>query len=176
MLMNIIDIFTYKQTKMRVSRDVHQLTYCMVHFSKEFFGRKQLKLQIFCLLISEETHFIKYPFGFFFFLRLLNLNFFIYLKHIEVEYAWRKFHMRFTSLKKGLLRKLNKYPCQILSIKTHLKQTFNKCYFKIIFNYFFCFCPRDSPGKNTGVGYHALLQGNLLNPGIEPESPAWQSD
>ena len=20
-------------------------------------------------------------------------------------------------------------------------------------------CPRDSPGKNTGVGYHALLQG-----------------
>ena len=26
------------------------------------------------------------------------------------------------------------------------------------------------------MGYHALLQGNLLNPGIEPESPAWQSD
>ena len=27
-------------------------------------------------------------------------------------------------------------------------------------------CPWDSPGKNTGVGCHALLQG----PGIEPES------
>ena len=24
----------------------------------------------------------------------------------------------------------------------------------------------DSPGKNTGVGFHALLQGNLPNPGL----------
>ena len=31
-------------------------------------------------------------------------------------------------------------------------------------------CPWDSPGKNTGVGCHALLQGNLLDPGIEPGS------
>ena len=29
-----------------------------------------------------------------------------------------------------------------------------------------------SPGKNTGVGCHALLQGNLPNPGTEPTSPA----
>ena len=28
----------------------------------------------------------------------------------------------------------------------------------------------DSPGKNTGVGCHALLQGDLPYPGIEPES------
>ena len=28
----------------------------------------------------------------------------------------------------------------------------------------------DSPGKNTGVGCHALLQGNLSNPGTEPVS------
>ena len=34
----------------------------------------------------------------------------------------------------------------------------------------------DSPGKNTGVGCHALLQGNLPNPGIEPWSPALQVD
>ena len=27
-----------------------------------------------------------------------------------------------------------------------------------------------SPGRNTGVGCHALLQGNLPNPGIEPTS------
>ena len=33
-------------------------------------------------------------------------------------------------------------------------------------------CPWDSPGKNTGVGCHALLQGILPNPGIEPKSPA----
>ena len=33
-------------------------------------------------------------------------------------------------------------------------------------------CPRDSPGKSTGVGGHALLQGNLPHPGIEPVSPA----
>ena len=33
-------------------------------------------------------------------------------------------------------------------------------------------CPRDFPGKNTGVGCHCLLQGNLPNPGIEPMSPA----
>ena len=29
-------------------------------------------------------------------------------------------------------------------------------------------CPWDSPGKNSGVGCHALLQGTF--PGIEPES------
>ena len=34
----------------------------------------------------------------------------------------------------------------------------------------------DSPGKNTGVGCHALLQGNLSNPGIQPRSPALQAD
>ena len=28
----------------------------------------------------------------------------------------------------------------------------------------------DSPGKNTGKGCHALLQGNLPNPGIDPTS------
>ena len=33
-------------------------------------------------------------------------------------------------------------------------------------------CPRDSPGKNTGEGCHALLQGNLPNSGMEPRSPA----
>ena len=33
----------------------------------------------------------------------------------------------------------------------------------------------DSPGKNTGVGCHALLQG-LLNPVIESRSPALQVD
>ena len=30
--------------------------------------------------------------------------------------------------------------------------------------------PGDSPGKNTGVGCHALLQGNLPNPGIKVAS------
>ena len=30
--------------------------------------------------------------------------------------------------------------------------------------------PGDSPGKNTGVDCHALLQGNLLSPGIKPRS------
>ena len=34
----------------------------------------------------------------------------------------------------------------------------------------------DSPGKNPGVGFHALLQGNLPNPGIEPRSPTLQVD
>ena len=29
----------------------------------------------------------------------------------------------------------------------------------------------DSPGKNTGTGCHALLQGNLPNPGIKPRKP-----
>ena len=32
----------------------------------------------------------------------------------------------------------------------------------------------DSPGKNTGVGCHALLQGLFPNPGIKPRSPALQ--
>ena len=29
-------------------------------------------------------------------------------------------------------------------------------------------CPWDSPGKNTGVGYHALLQGIFLTQGSNP--------
>ena len=37
-------------------------------------------------------------------------------------------------------------------------------------------CPWKSPGKNTRVGCHFLLQGNLPNPGIEPGSPALQAD
>ena len=36
--------------------------------------------------------------------------------------------------------------------------------------------PWDSPGKNTGVGCHFLLQGNLPDPRIELESPALQTD
>ena len=31
-------------------------------------------------------------------------------------------------------------------------------------------CPWDSPGRNTGVGCHALLQGIFLDPGIKPAS------
>ena len=37
-------------------------------------------------------------------------------------------------------------------------------------------CPWDSPGKNTGVGSHSLLQGNPPDPGIEPGSPSMQAD
>ena len=29
-------------------------------------------------------------------------------------------------------------------------------------------CPWDSPGKNTGVGCHALLQGIFLTQGLKP--------
>ena len=36
-------------------------------------------------------------------------------------------------------------------------------------------CPWNSPGKNTGVGGHSLLQGDLPNPGINPRSPALQA-
>ena len=31
-------------------------------------------------------------------------------------------------------------------------------------------------GKNTGVGCHFLLQGNLPDPGIKPRSPELQAD
>ena len=34
----------------------------------------------------------------------------------------------------------------------------------------------DSPGKNTGVGCHALHPGDLPNPGTEPRSPTLQVD
>ena len=36
-------------------------------------------------------------------------------------------------------------------------------------------CTRDSPGKNTGVGCHSLLQGSS-QPEITPRSPALQTD
>ena len=34
----------------------------------------------------------------------------------------------------------------------------------------------DSPGKNTGVGCHAFLQGDPPNPGTEPRSPTLPVD
>ena len=34
----------------------------------------------------------------------------------------------------------------------------------------------DSPGTNTRVGCHALLQRGLPNPGIEAQSPTLQAD
>ena len=37
-------------------------------------------------------------------------------------------------------------------------------------------CPWDSPGKNTGVGCHFLLQGIFLMLGSDPVSPAPQAD
>ena len=38
------------------------------------------------------------------------------------------------------------------------------------------YSPWNSPGQNTGVGTLSLLQGNLPNPGIEPQFPALQAD
>ena len=38
------------------------------------------------------------------------------------------------------------------------------------------FCPRDTPGKNTGVGCHFPSPGGLPDHGIEPVSPALQVD
>ena len=37
-------------------------------------------------------------------------------------------------------------------------------------------CPWDSLGKETGEDCHALLQGNLPKPGIEPVPLALQAD
>ena len=37
-------------------------------------------------------------------------------------------------------------------------------------------CPWDSPGKNTGVGCHLLLQGNSPTQGLNQVSPALQAD
>ena len=37
------------------------------------------------------------------------------------------------------------------------------------------FCPWNFPSKNTGVDFHALLQG-IFQPGIEPTTPALQVD
>ena len=36
--------------------------------------------------------------------------------------------------------------------------------------------PWNSPGKNTRVGCHSLLQSNLSDPGIKPGSPTLQAD
>ena len=37
-------------------------------------------------------------------------------------------------------------------------------------------CPWDSPGRNTGVGSHSLLQRIFHDLGVETESPALQAD
>ena len=36
-------------------------------------------------------------------------------------------------------------------------------------------CPWDSPGKNTGVGFHFLFQGILLTQGSNPHFLHWQA-
>ena len=38
------------------------------------------------------------------------------------------------------------------------------------------YSPWNSPSRNTGVGSLSLLQGNLPNPGMDPRSPALQTD
>ena len=38
------------------------------------------------------------------------------------------------------------------------------------------YTPWNSLGQNAGVGSLSLLQGNLLNPGIESRSPTLQAD
>ena len=38
------------------------------------------------------------------------------------------------------------------------------------------FCPQNSPGKNTGVGSHFLLQGILPTQGSNPCLLYWQAD
>ena len=38
------------------------------------------------------------------------------------------------------------------------------------------FCPWDSPGKNTGVRYHFLLQGFFPTQGLNPYLLYWQAD
>ena len=37
-------------------------------------------------------------------------------------------------------------------------------------------CPWNSPGQNTGVGSHSLLQRNLPGAGIKPRSPSLLAD
>ena len=37
-------------------------------------------------------------------------------------------------------------------------------------------CPWDSPGKNTGMGCHFLLQGNFPTKGLNPHLLHWQMD
>ena len=37
-------------------------------------------------------------------------------------------------------------------------------------------CPWGSPGKNTGMGCHFLLQEDLPDPEIKPRSPALQAE
>ena len=37
-------------------------------------------------------------------------------------------------------------------------------------------CPRDFPGKDTGVGCHFLLQGIFLTQGSNPRTLHWQAD
>ena len=38
------------------------------------------------------------------------------------------------------------------------------------------FCPWNSPGKNTGVGFHSLFQGNIPDLGNQSRSSTLQAD
>ena len=75
----------------------------------------------------------------------------------------------------------------VIKEKAHIHQWFKKCYIFILRKVLVTqscltlwphglLCPWNSPGKNTEVDSHSLLQGIFQTPGIKPRSPALQMD
>ena len=59
------------------------------------------------------------------------------------------------------------YACQVYSVVSESLRTYRLYPARLL-------CPWNSPGKNTGVGCHALLQGIFLSQGSNLHaSPAW---
>ena len=64
---------------------------------------------------------------------------------------------------------INYFLFSLLSIYAHAQSQLTLCEPRLL-------CPRNFPGKNTGVSCHFLLQGNLPNPGMKSTCPALQAD
>ena len=96
---------------------------------------------------------------------------------LQIPQDWR--HYKFIPIKMKILDEINKFlQCIINKVKWKVKAD-HLC--SILCDPINCIptgslCQWDSPDKNTGVGCHFLLQGNLPDPGIEPRSTALQAD
>ena len=92
-----------------------------------------------------------------------------YLRHLSIIYQVLQFERNFvdlqyslaqiTSYLEGLILGIWIYTCK--HTHTHMcvcAKSFQSC--PTLYGHMVCsFCPWDSPGENTGVGCHALLQG-----------------
>ena len=100
------------------------------------------------LIMSNVEHFVLYL-----------LTIFVFLEKCLFRFSGHFFGLDFLFL---ILNCIVKWSCSVVSDSLWLHGLYPTRLLS----------PWDFPGNSTGVDCHFLLQGNLLDPGIEPRSPS----